>query len=86
MMFLCDFDELQLRGVTEQSVLKEHELIYLCEKSKELLLSEPSFLKLEAPVKVCGDIHGQFMDLLRLLDYCGYTPNVKFVSPTHVLG
>jgi len=70
---------LQLRGVTEQSVLTEQELLHICERSRELLLAEPSFLKLDAPLKVCGDIHGQFMDLLRLLDYCGYPPNVKFL-------
>eukprot|EP00958_Prasinococcus_capsulatus_P011511 scaffold1144_cov282-Prasinococcus_capsulatus_cf.AAC.1 len=38
----------------------------------------------EAGCPVCGDIHGQFMDLLRLLDYCGYPPNVKFVRPPGV--
>ena len=33
-------------------------------RTKEVLLQEPSLLKLEAPFVVVGDIHGQFLDLL----------------------
>lgn len=38
--------------------IKEKEIRILCIKVRELLLSQPVLLELEAPLKICGDIHG----------------------------
>lgn len=37
----------------------------------EILKEEPNCLDLEAPVKIVGDLHGQFFDLISMLDNCG---------------
>jgi len=29
-------------------------------------MKQPVFLELNAPLKLCGDIHGQYYDLLRI--------------------
>lgn len=52
--------------------LSEAEVRALCLKSRELFHSQPILLELEAPLKICGDIHGQYTDLLRLFEYGKY--------------
>ncbi|XP_017059426.1 serine/threonine-protein phosphatase 4 catalytic subunit [Drosophila ficusphila] len=50
---------------------KEVEVRRLCRSLSDLLLEEPNLLSLQSPQIVCGDIHGQFQDLLHLLDLGG---------------
>lgn len=46
--------------------LPENDIKALCEKAKEILAEEPNVQPVRCPVTVCGDIHGQFADLLEL--------------------
>lgn len=59
--------------------LTEPEIRGLCLKSRELFLSQPILLELEAPLKICGDIHGQYYDLLRLFEYGGFPPEANYL-------
>lgn len=34
--------------------LHEHEIKYLCTKAREIFISQPILLELEAPIKICG--------------------------------
>ena len=61
----------QIKLVTETKLLSEDELKYLCIKSMEIFMQESSFLELTAPIIICGDIHGQYRDLIRLFDFGG---------------
>ena len=61
----------QIKLVTENKLLSEDELKYLCIKSMEIFMQESSFLELTAPIIICGDIHGQYRDLIRLFDFGG---------------
>lgn len=42
------------------------ELNELCGMAEAVLQQEPTVLKLKAPIKIFGDLHGQFGDLMRL--------------------
>ncbi|RHX98109.1 hypothetical protein DYB28_003788 [Aphanomyces astaci] len=42
-------------------------LLRLIALSKEHLANQPTLLDLPAPITICGDIHGQFSDLLTLM-------------------
>jgi len=59
--------------------LKLPEVKYLIEKSREIFISQPVLLDLEAPLKIVGDIHGQYYDLLRLFEYGGFPPEANYL-------
>ncbi|KAG6578428.1 Serine/threonine-protein phosphatase PP1 isozyme 2, partial [Cucurbita argyrosperma subsp. sororia] len=52
----------------KQVQLSENEIKQLCVASREIFIQQPNLLELEAPIKICGDIHGQYSDLLRLFE------------------
>lgn len=49
----------------------------LCNQARELFMGQPMLLELGAPIKICGDVHGQYTDLLRLFEYGGFPPEVS---------
>ncbi len=57
----------------------EAEIRGLCVKSREVFMQQPILLELEAPIKVCGDIHGQYYDLLRLFEYGSFPPDANYL-------
>ncbi|KAJ9541785.1 hypothetical protein OSB04_028291 [Centaurea solstitialis] len=59
--------------------LSETEIKQLCSASREIFLNQPNLLELEAPIKICGDIHGQYSDLLRLFEYGGFPPQSNYL-------
>jgi len=59
--------------------LTEKEIQLLCKKCKKIFGQQDALLNLSSPIKVCGDIHGQFYDLLRLFGFNGYPPNSNYL-------
>nr|KYP39067.1 Serine/threonine-protein phosphatase BSL2 [Cajanus cajan] len=57
--------------VRRQFFLDCNEIADLCDSAERIFSSEPSVLKLRAPIKIFGDLHGQFGDLMRLFDEYG---------------
>ncbi|KAJ8553082.1 hypothetical protein K7X08_020475 [Anisodus acutangulus] len=62
-----------------QVQISESEIRSLCSASREIFLQQPNLLELEAPIKICGDIHGQYGDLLRLFEYGGFPPEANYL-------
>ncbi|KAK8306678.1 hypothetical protein V6Z12_D03G143500 [Gossypium hirsutum] len=63
----------------KQVQLMEGEIHQLCTVAGEILIQQPTLLELEAPIKICGDIHGQYVDLLRIFEYGGFPPSVNYL-------
>mmetsp|Transcript_54380 Transcript_54380/g.62533 ORF Transcript_54380/g.62533 Transcript_54380/m.62533 type:complete len:319 (+) Transcript_54380:53-1009(+) len=72
---------LEVRGSKpgKQVNLTENEIKGLCIKAREIFISQPILLELEAPIKICGDIHGQYYDLLRIFEYGGFPPDANYL-------
>lgn len=65
--------------ITKTVCLKNAEITAICQAVSEVFLSQPGLLELSAPVKIVGDIHGQYTDLIRLFEMCGFPPNANFL-------
>ncbi|KAJ6607534.1 serine/threonine-protein phosphatase PP1 [Mycena sp. CBHHK59/15] len=59
--------------------LLEYEIHYLCSAAREVMITQPILLEVEAPIKICGDTHGQYYDLLRLFEYGGFPPEANYL-------
>ncbi|MED6193728.1 hypothetical protein PIB30_022190 [Stylosanthes scabra] len=71
---------LEVRGKPGKQVhLSEAEIRQLCLVSKDIFLKQPNLLELEAPIKICGDIHGQYYDLLRIFENGGFPPRSNYL-------
>ena len=63
----------------KQVDLKEDEIKFLIEKSSQIIKEQKMLVELEAPLHVCGDIHGQYYDLLRIFEHCGYPGDYNYL-------
>eukprot|EP00525_Craspedostauros_australis_P004042 CAMPEP_0198129306 /NCGR_PEP_ID=MMETSP1442-20131203/51380_1 /TAXON_ID= /ORGANISM="Craspedostauros australis, Strain CCMP3328" /LENGTH=364 /DNA_ID=CAMNT_0043789675 /DNA_START=198 /DNA_END=1292 /DNA_ORIENTATION=- len=60
--------------------VSERELKHLCQYVSELLMEESNVQPVVSPVKVVGDLHGQFFDLLHMLDKVGgWPPQTSYI-------
>lgn len=67
------------RDITTRDILPERLLKIACQKLKELLIEENNVQPVHLPVVICGDIHGQFFDLLELFNIGGKIPDKNYV-------
>ncbi|KAJ2989719.1 hypothetical protein NUW58_g3323 [Xylaria curta] len=59
--------------------LAEADVQRLCEKAREVLQEESNVQPVKCPVTVCGDIHGQFHDLMELFKIGGPNPDTNYL-------
>ncbi|MES1907854.1 MAG: serine threonine-protein phosphatase [Cercozoa sp. M6MM] len=59
--------------------LTEDEVAQLCEQAREIFVLESNVQPVSCPVTVCGDIHGQFHDLMELFRIGGKPPDTNYL-------
>ncbi|KAI9139631.1 Metallo-dependent phosphatase-like protein [Paraphysoderma sedebokerense] len=68
-----------LETVRKCQYLPEPDIKRLCEMVKDILMEESNIQPVQSPVTICGDIHGQFYDLLELFRVGGELPNTRYI-------
>ena len=69
----------QIEKVSDDVQLTEPEIKVLVAKAKEVLAKEDNVQSVAAPVTICGDVHGQFHDLLELFTIGGKCPDTNYL-------
>jgi hypothetical protein len=54
-------------------------LVLIIIAARELFMAQPTLIELTPPVKIVGDVHGQFGDLIRLFEMCGWPPKGNYL-------
>ncbi len=58
----------------DSNVINNNLMFEICKRVLPIFDSEPQLLELSGPIYICGDIHGQFDDLLKIFRNIGYPP------------
>eukprot|EP01002_Notosolenus_urceolatus_P004493 NODE_2186_length_1179_cov_9.623894_g1811_i0.p1 GENE.NODE_2186_length_1179_cov_9.623894_g1811_i0~~NODE_2186_length_1179_cov_9.623894_g1811_i0.p1 ORF type:complete len:316 (+),score=50.31 NODE_2186_length_1179_cov_9.623894_g1811_i0:174-1121(+) len=76
-----DLDQL-IEQLLDCKPMCESHVKELCDQAREIFGQENNVQPVKAPVTVCGDVHGQFHDLMELLRITGKPPdtNVLFMG------
>ncbi|KFY22463.1 hypothetical protein V493_06576 [Pseudogymnoascus sp. VKM F-4281 (FW-2241)] len=75
---MSDLDK-AIAQLRECRPIPEAQVRELCYKARELLVEEGNVVTVTAPVTICGDIHGQFHDLMELFRVGGDVPDTNYL-------
>lgn len=59
--------------------LKESQIEMLVECSQQIFISQPNLLELDVPLIIAGDIHGKYIDLLRIFEIGNFPPESNYL-------
>ena len=73
-----EFDKIESKIKNFEQV-KEIEIKLICTKVQDILTLEENALNLSNPITICGDIHGQSLDLFELFKIGGEVPSTNYL-------
>jgi serine/threonine-protein phosphatase 4 catalytic subunit len=75
---MSDLDR-QIAQLKACEFIKESEVRELCNLAKDILIEESNIQNIYSPITLCGDIHGQFFDLIELFKVGGDCPRTNYL-------
>jgi len=77
---LCVSDlDRQIEQLKRCELIKESEVKQLTSQAKEILMEENNVQRIDPPVTICGDVHGQFYDLIELFKHGDECPKTNYL-------
>ena len=68
----------------EKCVITPEEIFWICKECNSLTMAQPCLIEVNGPIFICGDIHGQYQDLLNIFKECGGNLAVShYISNIH---
>lgn len=59
--------------------MTEKQALQILTATNNILKTEPNLLRIPAPITICGDIHGQYYDLLKLFEIGGDPADTRYL-------
>ncbi|EGD74409.1 type 2A protein phosphatase-2 [Salpingoeca rosetta] len=69
----------QIDKLRRCELITEDQVQQLCIMARDILMEEGNVHSLSSPITICGDIHGQFYDLMELFEIGGDVPHRQYL-------